>query len=329
MKYIKHNNKLYIIGIFVLFILFIIYFNTNIELFDNSNISIISKLKDDSGFYSQLFFMINHYIYCKENKINFKIDSSDWMYKYNYGWIDYFEQIELKFNDSVNDKIYKHSNILDNYSINTYKNSINEIYIYNNITKNHINNIKKKLNLNNSYDSIYIRRGDKLISEAKISQESIYINMLLKINPNCKTIFLQTDDYTCFTNLQKHINNNNLNIQLLTICNENNVGAITNNYYKDSFKNTINENKDYISTIYDKLKKTITIKDMNKDEKYEHTLELLTSIDICINSNICICDFQSNVSRFIKLAHKNINNVYDINNFKLNLSSKKCPSYSF
>lgn len=319
----------YFLIIFIIFIIYFVYYNINIESFDN-NISIVSQLSDAAGFYSQLFFLINHYIYCKENKINFKIDSINWVYKTNNGWTDYFEQIDLKFNDSTNDKIYKHLDILNNYSINTYKTYINEIYIYNDKTKNYINNIKQKLNLNNNnYDSIYIRRGDKLIDEINISQESTYIDMLLLKNPNCKTIFLQTDDYTCFTNLQKHINNNNLNIKLLTTCNENSVGAIASNYYKKSLDNINSDNKNYLSNIYDKFKQTVTIKDMNINEKYEHTIELLTGIDICINSNICICDFKSNVSRFIKLAHNNINNVYDINNFNLDLSVNHCPAYNF
>ena len=55
------------------------------------------------------------------------------------------------------------------------------------------------------------------------------------------------------------------------------------------------------------------------------------SKNILINSNICICDFQSNVSRFVKLAHKNSDNVFDIinPNSDIDYNKKVCPGYSF
>ena len=51
---------------------------------------------------------------------------------------------------------------------------------------------------------------------------------------------------------------------------------------------------------------------MNNDQKYNHILELICGVDIIINSNICVCHSESNVSRFIKIAHKTPENVYDI-----------------
>jgi hypothetical protein len=324
MKFSKIN-----LFIFFFIILFFLYYLISIQIKPFENKYIISKLDHTAGFYSQLFFLINHYIYCKENKQNFKINSVNWIYRSKEGWTDYFKPIELKYSVSNSDnKTYGHKNIIDNYSIESYKKAIPEIYVYNQSIKNHIANIKKQLNLIN-YDAIYIRRGDKLVDEIKISQESTYIELLLKKNPNCKTIFLQTDDYTCFINLQKYIKDNRLNIRLVTTCNKNSVGAITNNYYKQNLDHSFEENSHYISSIRDKLQKTKCIEDMNSKEKYEHTLELLTGIDICIHSNICICDYSSNVSRFIKLAHNNTNRVFDINNTNVDLSKKICPAYSF
>ena len=300
---------------------------SDIEQFENK--TIISKLDHSAGFYSQLFFLINHYIYCKENKQNFRIDSVNWIYRSKMGWPDYFNPIELNYNKSNIEGVYGHRNTIDDFSIESYKNTIPEIYIYNKSVINNILNIKQKLNLV-IYDAIYIRRGDKLVNEIILSQESVYIELLLDKNPDCKTIFLQTDDYTCFINLQKYIKENGLNIRLVTTCNENSVGAITNNHYKQQFNNSFNSfNSQYLSSINDKLQNTKSIEDMNSEEKYEHTLELLTGIDICIHSNICICDYSSNVSRFIKLAHENSYNVFDINNTIVDFSKKICPAYSF
>jgi len=318
--------------IVILFLCFIIIFglyntlSSQIEPFENINI--ISKLDNGAGFYSQLFFLINHYMYCKENKQNFKIDSEGWIYKSKDGWTDYFKPIELKYYDSNDEKVYGHLKTINDYSIESYKHAIPEIYVYNESVINNITNTKRKLMLDN-YDAIYIRRGDKLVSEVKISQEFIYIELLLKKNPNCKTIFLQTDDYTCFTNIQKYITDNKWNIRLVTTCHESSAGAITNKNYKNDLKNPIKENAEYISSISDKLQNTKPIEDMNSEEKYEHTLELLTGIDICIHSNICICDYSSNVSRFIKLAHDNTDNVFDINNTVVDFTKKTSPAFVF
>ena len=78
-------------------------------------------------------------------------------------------------------------------------------------------------------------------------------------------------------------------------------------------------------------KKFKPINDMNPDERFNHTLELLTSVDICIHSRITVCDFDSNVSRFIKLAHDDFNSVYDINGIEgqINLDSIICLGFPF
>ena len=58
---------------------------------------------------------------------------------------------------------------------------------------------------------------------------------------------------------------------------------------------------------------------------------MLVGIDIVLHSNICITDYQSNVARFIKLAHTNPKNVYDVTQPDFNLDNNKVimPSYGF
>ena len=56
---------------------------------------IISILDKTSGFFSMFFFTINHYIYCIKNNINFKLDTSNWLFKFEKGWEDYFESIDI------------------------------------------------------------------------------------------------------------------------------------------------------------------------------------------------------------------------------------------
>jgi len=101
------------------------------------------------------------------------------------------------------------------------------------------------------------------------------------------------------------------------------------NILNESAKNN-KSNKDYLSKNIDKLNQTKAVEDMNNEEIYKHTLDMIVGVDIVANSNICITDYQSNVSRFIKLFHKIPNNVYDVNSTNdIDYEKKICPSFSF
>ena len=118
-----------------------------------------------------------------------------------------------------------------NLQFSLKKDDAPEFYIYNETTSQKIYDCKNKLNLiNKKYDSIFIRRGDKLVSESEYIPTVNYIELLLKKNPICNTIFLQTDDYNCYLDLVNYVTNNNLNIDIITLCNPKSLGGIVVNY---------------------------------------------------------------------------------------------------
>jgi hypothetical protein len=290
---------------------------------------IISILDNTAGFFSMFFFTMNHYIYSKKNNINFKLDTSNWLFKYKNGWSDYFNLFDL--DNNINNDIvhyFKHINIIENYPIYEYKNIINEVYIYNTETINKINKTKILLNLeSNMYDSIFIRRGDKLISESIFIHASEYLKILLQKNPSSKKIFLQTDDYNTYLELEDYIKNNNLDIEIITLCDKNLKGYVIFNYYLDKIKS---------GEVIDYLKDNSTfnlksVNQMNNEEIYQHTIDMIIGLDIIKYSNICITEYSSNVSRFIKLFHNNPDNVYNILNHSQDIDYNKiiCPAYSF
>lgn len=352
-KLIKLNYKIIIISLITLLIIYLGYrllkidkinINkiNNYEGFENENIkNIVSKWDSvNSGFYSELLLKLNHYLYCKKHKINFKINTDSWQYKFKDGWIDYFENNELIFNNEpINDTNTKTMagccDKLEDYKLSEYVNIIPEFYRYNQKTKEYIANKKKELGLEGvDYGALYIRRGDKLVNEIDFVSTDKFVDKLLEVYPTCKAIFLQTDDYNCFLDLEKYVNDKGLDIKLTTLCPPNNFGSISNKSWEDKIKTKINsnennQNKEYLEKIKNNLSKPIT--EMNADEKYDHTMELITSVDFCINSKYCVCDYKSNVARFIKLAHKNIENVYDINlqDKALFLDSVKLPVFNF
>jgi len=156
--------------------------------------------------------------------------------------------------------------------------------------------------------------------------------LLLEKNPYCNQIYLQTDDYTSFKNLKKYIDENQLNIKLSTLCHESSTGVIVTNNQKEllnsaSIHNEINKN--YLSGIISNLNNTKSAQDMSSEEKYKHTIDMIVGIDLVLNSNICVTDYQSNVSRFIKLTHKTPENVFDIHNTDIEYDKKVCPAWGF
>jgi hypothetical protein len=331
----NYKNTIIIIMIIVLIIILLYQLYKQSEHFSNDDISgaktLVSHMDGSSGFYSQLLHKLNHYLYCKNNNINFKLNTENWPYKYKNGWTDYFENNDLIITndtDSVKPIIGCCSSIKE-YKMSDYVKIIPEFYKYNQKTKDFIKNKKTELGLEGiEYGSLYIRRGDKLINEINFISTDKFADKLLEIYPSCKNIFLQTDDYNCFLDLEKYVKEKGLDIKLTTLCPANHYGAISNKMFESQMLENNQNNKQYLDMIKNNLSKPIS--EMTPDEKYAHTMELITSVDICINSKYCVCDYKSNVARFIKLAHKKIQNVYDINlqdtDFFLNL--EKPPAYN-
>jgi hypothetical protein len=325
---------------------------------------IISVLKNHAGFYSELFFLLNHYMHIKKINSSFKILSHQWLFKYKLGWEDYFKNIDiigedkneyLKYGEewynslSAEDKhkytydttqtirTFTHLFAIGHFTMYDYKNAIKEIYVYNDKIREIINNVKKYLSLKN-YDGIFIRRGDKLISrESNFINSEKFVELLLVKNPQCKTIFLQTDDYNSYLEIQKYIEQKKLQIDVITLCDENTKGGmIIFNYNQEKLSNEKNNNdtnpsRDYIIQSIDTLYKYKPVNTMTNDEIYLHVMDMLIGIDIILESNFVVCDFSSNVSRFIKLAHKNSENVFDILNpdKDIDWDCVICPGYSF
>jgi len=295
---------------------------------------VISELNIHGGFFSQFFFVMNHYLFAKKYGLSFTLNSNAWLFKYNKGWEDYFISFDIT-TGVTQPRIFKHSQYLGSYSLHEYKNIIKDVYKYNDTTNQKILETKQNLNLLNEaeYDSIFIRRGDKLIAESKYIDTSKYIDFLLIKNPKCHTIFLQTDDYNCYLDLQKYILDKNLSIKLITLCRENTKGGIF--VYENNITQRIGnatyeimDNVEYILSNVDNIRHSKPVDKMNAEEIYVHTMDMIIGVDIVLHSNICICEYSSNVARFIKLAHDNGDNVYDVLNPELDIDMNRteCPA---
>jgi hypothetical protein len=145
---------------------------------------ITTILSNAAGFYSQLFFLLNHYLYAKNNNLSFIVKSDKWLFKYKNGWEDYFKNVDVKINNKhdFNNSSFGHHQEIFKFTIKEYKNAIKEVYVYNDTINEKIKKVKEELCLNDNYDAIFIRRGDKLSGESNFINTEKYIDILLLKN---------------------------------------------------------------------------------------------------------------------------------------------------
>lgn len=261
----------------------------------------ISVLNRSAGFFSQFFFTINHYLYCKKHRINFTLDSSDWTFGIQHGWTDYFKSFDLVFeNGTTFGGCYGHGKVLEDVPFYDYANILREVYQYNDFIQSKIKEKMEQLQLTaGTYDSIFVRRGDKLLGESIIIETEEYIKGVLEKNPECKTIFIQTDDYHCVLDIQAYLQGRD--IRVVTLCDKNLFGFTMNGTEFFERESGFIENQPYIDKIRAMNKQNKPIFDLNKEEMLEHMVTFLVGLDIVLQSNLCMTDYSSNVARFIKL----------------------------
>lgn len=291
-----------------------------------------SKMGKESGFFSMFFFTLNHALYAKSNYLNFKINTQDWMFKFQEGWNDYFEPYEINEHTQIFHIIKQYPNLLTEYSISEYKQIIPLIYRYNQKTLDYIRDVKSRLNLvDGAYDSIFIRRGDKIISgESEYDSAEKYIDALVSINPAVKVVYVQSDDYGVIEEMRLHISKKQMTLELKTLCEEWQRGTVVFTNYKD-IDFYVGKDSEYVKKNKEALLANKSVEEMSPSEVYNHTIIMLAGIDLVCKSNICVLDYESNVGRFIKLFHTNPNNVFNILDPANDINYKKmvCPAFSF
>jgi hypothetical protein len=284
------------------------------------------------------FLLLTHYIHCKKNNISHVLDSGNWLFKYQVGWEDYFQPFSFMRDYNIQDvhtiQIWY---LPEEFPIFEYREAIRDIYIYNNETATKIKEYKSMNSIiDKTYDAIFIRRGDKLCFESQYIPTEKYMEKLLEKNPHCRKLWIQTDDYNVIIDAKRYVTTHRLEIEIMTLCKPSSRGGmiIFNNINHATFErvstsgNQFEGNKEYLSEVIGDLQKIKTVEDMSPSEIYEHTMDMLIGIDIVLHSNVCVCDYFSNVSRFIKLAHDNYDNVYDVYrpDVEINLNTIRCPA---
>ena len=290
-------------------------------------------LQKNAGFFSEIFFMINYYLIGERYSLPFGINTSNWLFKYNNGWHDYFDSLkEIDENTNIQIAPQRIPEEIDffqmefykniDFTLQDYRNAVIHIFKLNNNLHNIYTNTVLNLKLND-YHSIFIRRGDKMIQESIYIPTYKYIDRLLEKDNTVKTIFIQTDDYNVCLEAFHYINLLKLDIRVVTTCPPSKCGVHMFNVNTKGSALSI-ENDTYIKN-QDKNVKPII--EYNNEEIYDHTVEMWVGLEICKKSRFLELDMQSNVSRYLLLSHDNISSVIDVQNTVLDFNKPVlCPT---
>jgi len=288
----------------------------------------------NTGFYASYFFFLCAVLFCKENDYELHIDDiQSAFFSRNYRMSKYINY-PYKLRESINydyvfnpcSKNFVSMGLVYKYTMQEYKNIINEQYLLTDFVKNKVNETIKNINLPDQYDAVMIRRGDKLATESVLLGANLYAKKLFEVNPNCKFIFVHSDDNIACDEFIDSIKDKNINCYKITDT-EQDGGTFLFTSFINS-KSTIEQNSEY----YEKVKNTVKkcTANMNKHEKHDHFMRMIIAFEIIQKSNILVTDYQSNSTRFLKLYHNNMNNVYSVlDDTQINMDRKLCPCYGF
>jgi len=254
---------------------------------------IIFILDESNGFFCLFFLMLNAYIGSKKLGYRFYVKSSLWKYRHTEGWHDYFTTLEepplfpiilnpIYANCSL-DRFYKPDHSLQEYSI-----AIHELF---KLKPDLVFRVNALVNsMPSDYIAVFVRRGDKLIGEARY----IPFSDILKCIPHSETstFFIQTDDYSVIEEARNLLPKANI-----------------------------------ISTVPPTKRGSFHIIERPRKQIREETEEMLVGLSVCLRSSSCWTDDTSNVGRFLKLSNPRVH-IYP-KDYDVDLSTIVCPSWGF
>lgn len=254
-----------------------------------------------AGFYSQYFFFLQSFIFCKLTNQTLLYDDSQWKFKYTFGLADYFDldinkiqQYKITEEDRNNPEIVIKKHDPNNPGVvlplHEYRSAIKDIYLVNENIRTKTQQLRQQFPEN--FNAIFIRWGDKKI-EIQVSGRDIelerYVETLKKISGNCRHVFIHSDDHDAVLSVIECMKKQGLtDYNVLYITGEcESGGTLACEIYRHGFP--------------DKNKKSI--EQMTPSEMFEHTEKMLYAIEIMKQADNVILDYQSNVSRFLKLYY--------------------------
>lgn len=266
--------------------------------------SYILRFTKNGGFSWQFWNVALHFVYAKRRNMKFYLDDTQYLFKWNLGWNDYFDSVEIYKGQAVPEPLYftdtLNFNIEHNITLAEYKEALDFITRPTEALQQKIEDTFNTFSIQpGEYDSVFIRRGDKMFSESELIQSEVFIQRL--IDRGSTKIYVQTDDYSVIDEIKSFLqkNHSEKNIQIFSLCPPWKRGTVC---YKDEYsmiseKRNDSRNKDYAQYLVSNH--TQCVEEFAPEKMKEHCEEMVLGFELCIQSRLFVCDFQSNVSRYL------------------------------
>lgn len=243
---------------------------------------IVYELSKQSGFFSEFFFLCQAYLYAQTIGEPFFIHDEHWLYG---RWHDYFTTLHTCVAPSHTYKYNEHTPIRF-FSVEQYAKAVQDIFQLRAPLR-----LEAKRWLAKECIGLFVRRGDKLIREARFLPVK---DILQTIDFDSNTeFFVQTDDYGV--------------IEEMSTCIPNTIHSIVPKTKRGSYHN-------------EWLKKT-------PKQIRQETEEMLTGLYVCLHSKACWTDHTSNIGRFLKLYGMDRVRLYTTDK-EVNVQDLIHPSFS-
>jgi len=273
--------------------------------------SLVFQLQQKSGgFFYHILKMASNYLYAKRNNLSFFVEDSTWLFQHSRGWRDYFTSLQVIREKipplPIHPELHVDDERLHHFTLQEYTDILEEIFQLQEGVQDRYEEERKKLP--KEYNSIVIRRGDKMYGEAFYISTKEYVNKLLEKSE--LPIFVQTDDYTAYEEVCQYIQSLNKNIPVVTTCPEDKRGAFVFNYEPSIGSVVSEQNNTYLKKLATRHQKSVN--QYSPTEMKEHVQEVLVGFKLCMESCYAVTDFQSNCTRFLVCSHNNPSNVLSV-----------------
>lgn len=271
--------------------------------------AIVYQLNAGGGFFSTFFFLCKAFLTARALRVPFYVEDRGWPYTHRFGWRDYFRSLEPPPAVMLNPRRVTHitQGSEPHYKLREYVEACREIFKLQPHLAQRAHAIASQMNGN--YVAVFVRRGDKLIEEAKYISIS---DILAKIpHTSATTFFVQTDDYTVVEEFRSlHPANKVFST----------VPSTKRGSYHARWFLERERNNPHIGSIVPLLEQT-------PQQIQTETEEMLVGISVCLMAPECWTDFTSNVGRFIKLVARNAHFYpYEL---PITMDMNLCPSNEF
>ncbi|MHB1954180.1 MAG: hypothetical protein ACYCOU_10565 [Sulfobacillus sp.] len=281
-----------------------------------------------AGFYSTIFFLIHMYIFCEKYGKLLYLDDRRWGFKHTNGFEDYFvpdERVVRKSydNDCSSYVMTRHGNIPNiSFTLAEYREHIPRFYRIRPDIVEQAEQAKRTMQLPDTYDAIFVRWGDKLVGGTTAESRYIGVDKYFERLAVCsgsageggtQNVFVHSDDYDEVIKFVRYNEEHSLNYKIYYIATKDESGGtIVTEWYRSGF-----------------MRDKKSVDQMDGRELKAHTEKMLIAIELIKGAKNVVVDYQSNVSRFIKLYCDvgRVHNVFWKEPDENVLSC--CPSYGF